>query len=289
MDFNWLLFAVLALGGIGGLLSALPLYAGLTVSAIPKALAGATSETPRTKIALKVVARGTVVFLPIVIAVAVGLEVSQYLGLGAPILTAWLTGDDVPNFSNAVWPGIQAGAACGFFFIVLSFAISRRFSSENMFAFYRVALWKRLLATIFYAGIVEELVFRLFLLSVMAWFLGLLLEGPDPSSTETLWFATIMSAAVFALAHLPGPVAVWGSASKVPIALTLMGNGIAGVTYGYLFWRWGLEAAIIAHMVTHIVLQIVHPLCAPIFTSGSAQHGAPADVSVVASRRQSRG
>jgi hypothetical protein len=36
-------------------------------------------------------------------------------------------------------------------------------------------------------------------------------------------------------------------------ALTL--NGVAGIAFGYLYWRHGLEAAMLAHMSTHLVLQ----------------------------------
>ena len=36
----------------------------------------------------------------------------------------------------------------------------------------------------------------------------------------------------------------------------LLLNGIAGVAFGYLYWRWGLEAAMLGHMCTHLVLQV---------------------------------
>jgi hypothetical protein len=33
-------------------------------------------------------------------------------------------------------------------------------------------------------------------------------------------------------------------------------NGIAGIVFGYLYWRHGLEAAMIGHMSAHLVMQI---------------------------------
>jgi hypothetical protein len=33
-------------------------------------------------------------------------------------------------------------------------------------------------------------------------------------------------------------------------------NGIAGIAYGYLYWKRGLEAAMLAHMSTHLIMQI---------------------------------
>ena len=33
-------------------------------------------------------------------------------------------------------------------------------------------------------------------------------------------------------------------------------NGIAGTVFGYLYWRHGLEAAMIGHMSAHMVMQV---------------------------------
>jgi hypothetical protein len=34
-------------------------------------------------------------------------------------------------------------------------------------------------------------------------------------------------------------------------------NTVVGVLFGYLFWRYGLEAAIIAHAFAHVVGYVV--------------------------------
>jgi hypothetical protein len=33
-------------------------------------------------------------------------------------------------------------------------------------------------------------------------------------------------------------------------------NGVAGIAFGYLYWKDGLEAATIGHMSGHVVMQI---------------------------------
>lgn len=43
-------------------------------------------------------------------------------------------------------------------------------------------------------------------------------------------------------------------AAVVVRALVL--NGIAGVAFEYLYWKHGLEAAMVGHMSAHLVLQI---------------------------------
>jgi membrane protease YdiL (CAAX protease family) len=36
-------------------------------------------------------------------------------------------------------------------------------------------------------------------------------------------------------------------------------NGIASLLFGYLFWRHGLESAMVAHFCADIVLQVIAP------------------------------
>jgi len=32
-------------------------------------------------------------------------------------------------------------------------------------------------------------------------------------------------------------------------------NAVAGVAFGWLFWKYGLEAAMLGHMSAHVVMQ----------------------------------
>jgi len=38
------------------------------------------------------------------------------------------------------------------------------------------------------------------------------------------------------------------------VGYIVVANGLFGLIAGYLYWKRGLEAAIIAHMLTHVVL-----------------------------------
>ena len=40
------------------------------------------------------------------------------------------------------------------------------------------------------------------------------------------------------------------------VVRALVLNGVAGVAFGYLYWRHGLEAAMLGHMSAHVVMQI---------------------------------
>jgi membrane protease YdiL (CAAX protease family) len=123
-----------------------------------------------------------------------------------------------------------------------------------------VALWKRLLAGLFYGGITEELVMRLFLFSLIAWIFGRVSRKSDGTpSVGAFGLANLTVAVLFALGHLPATHAL-GPLTPLVVARCFLLNGAASLVFGYLFWRHGLESAMVAHASAHIGLQVLGPL-----------------------------
>lgn len=97
----------------------------------------------------------------------------------------------------------------------------------------------------------------MFLLSLLAWLIGFAWHVPGGKPTLlALWLANILAAVIFGLGHLPA------TASLVKLTPLLIGraillNGILGVAAGYLFWQYGLEAAILAHCTADLVLHVI--------------------------------
>lgn len=71
------------------------------------------------------------------------------------------------------------------------------------------------------------------------------------------WIGILAAALTFAASHLPLLYALTGSPPHWLLALVLAGNGIAGVAFGWLYWRAGLEAAIMAHALAHVVATLL--------------------------------
>jgi membrane protease YdiL (CAAX protease family) len=118
-----------------------------------------------------------------------------------------------------------------------------------------VPLWKRLLAGFLYGGVTEELLMRWFLPSVTAWGAGKIWSTSEGHpATLAWWTANLLVALLFGLGHLPATEAIAPLSAPV-LARTLVLNGAASLTFGYLFWRRGLEASMTAHASTHIGLQ----------------------------------
>lgn len=115
--------------------------------------------------------------------------------------------------------------------------------------------WPTLLLGLLYGGLAEEVMMRWGLMSLLVW---VVLRVPrrqaarrPPRSTAAAWTGIGVAALVFAAAHLPA--LAQEVALSVPIvARTLALNLLAGIAYGWLFWRRSLETAMLAHATTHI-------------------------------------
>ncbi len=120
------------------------------------------------------------------------------------------------------------------------------------------------------AGINEEIQFRLFGLSLLAWLGGLLFHDPTGRPKAiVLWAANILLAVGFGAAHLPTAATLGLPMNALVIGSTLFVNGIAGLAFGWLFWTFGLESAILAHCLADVIVYTLIPLI-------TQQDGAPA-------------
>jgi membrane protease YdiL (CAAX protease family) len=105
-----------------------------------------------------------------------------------------------------------------------------------------------------YGGVTEELLLRFGLMSVLA--LGgwrLAGRGGDAPGPGVMWAAIALSALLFGAGHLPALAAAVGLTPAL-VARTVLLNAVAGVAFGWLYWRRSLEAAMVAHAAFHVPL-----------------------------------
>ena len=67
--------------------------------------------------------------------------------------------------------------------------------------------------------------------------------------------AIVVTAIVFGAGHLPAAATVAPLDAALVTRILLL-NCVAGIVYGALFWRCSLEAAMVAHMSTHVAFAI---------------------------------
>ncbi|PLS80150.1 MAG: hypothetical protein CYG59_09460 [Chloroflexi bacterium] len=104
-----------------------------------------------------------------------------------------------------------------------------------------------------YGGITEELLLRWGLMSALAWLMWRVLQKkrnqPRPA---IVWTANIASAGLFGVGHIPAAAAFLTLSAPLIVQIVLV-NALAGIVFGWLFWRRSLEAAMVAHAMAHVV------------------------------------
>jgi membrane protease YdiL (CAAX protease family) len=182
---------------------------------------------------------------------------ARKIGLGAPLLEGWLYHQDARvSARESLMSGVLVGIAVGIFVLILLLMAAPHLPGLPFVSASRAAVWKRLLAG-FYGGIVEEILTRLFLLTLLAW-LGVRLVQRQKArlSSATFWVANIIVAILFGLGHLPAASMVMHITPTV-VVLALVLNGVAAISFGYLYWKRGLEAAMIAHFCADFVVYVI--------------------------------
>lgn len=114
-----------------------------------------------------------------------------------------------------------------------------------------------LLATVTYGAVIEEIMLRLFMMSMVAFVLHLLFERKHKEvSTAILMAANVVSALLFAAGHLPTTEIMFGL-SPILVFRCFLLNGVFGLAFGWLYRRFGLRYAMIAHGGCHVVSKLI--------------------------------
>jgi len=189
-----------------------------------------------------------------------GLRMGRRVGLGSPVLHCWIAGGAKPDWSQ-LRPGRTAllGGAAGLVIAALSTLVDPFLPpmlNPPTQASAQVSALNGLLASL-YGGITEELQLRLFLMTLLVWAMTRL--GRTLPTATTYWLAAAIAALLFGAGHLPAAAQVWGLDAAV-VARTLLLNGIAGLAFGWLYWRRGLEMAMLGHFGADLVLHVAVPL-----------------------------
>lgn len=198
---------------------------------------------------------GTLVF----IASLLGLRMAARVGLDTPILREWLYERRKPTISSQwVWYSLAGGALGAVLIYVLDAFLF--LPSIPQLGEIEPAPWWSGLLTMLYGGIVEEVQVRLFLMTLIIWLLTVItrrVRGNVPSAY--FWVGILGATLIFGALHLPATAAALGGLTPLIVIRGLVLNGLLGVWFGYLFWKKGLEYAIISHAAADLFLHAILP------------------------------
>lgn len=190
------------------------------------------------------------------IASAIGLQLAKSVGLDSPYLRSVLYRTKSTTLSMKwIWISI-VGSAIGT--LIISLLEINLFQPQlDTASVPEATLWKTGLL-MFYGGIVEEILLRLFLLSFIVWICSFFYRKRSKSIPSSVyWIAIIASSLLFGLGHLPATATFFGEITVLLFIRAIVLNGIMGIFFGYLYWKKGLEYAMIAHMAGDVFLHVV--------------------------------
>ena len=114
------------------------------------------------------------------------------------------------------------------------------------------------MASLLYGGVIEEVLLRLFMMSLLAflaWKLFFRREETPP--TGVIIAANILAALLFAAGHLPSAMQMFGELTPMILLRCFLLNGGAGLAFGYLYRRYGIQYSMMAHAGAHVVWKIL--------------------------------
>lgn len=182
-----------------------------------------------------------------IIGVGTGCALAHRVGLGAPFVSAILARASL-DFAALRRAAIAAIAVALAGAVVLIWFYAFTGQTEIMGSDAAPSLVTRVL----YGGITEELMVRWGLMSFLLWVIWRLRGRPVQPGATSAWIAISIAALIFGAGHLPVAFATFAEVSPILIGAILVGNFLPGVGFGWLFWKHGIEAAILGHALTHI-------------------------------------
>lgn len=184
------------------------------------------------------------------ISIFLGIFTFNKVGLRSPILGK-LVGfsDQYYNWKEILIYGIALGTLSGILIVLVSHFYKLAYPAE--FTVLNKDIQLHIVTRLLYGGITEEILTRFGLMSLFVYLFSLIIKSP---SNLKFWLGIITSSLLFALGHLPVVFQAVSNPGFATIVYILIGNSIAGVLFGWLYWRKGLESAMLAHMVAHLCM-----------------------------------
>ena len=111
-------------------------------------------------------------------------------------------------------------------------------------------------ASLIYGGIIEEILLRLFFMTLIAFIISLI-QRKKIVSNKVLMIANIVAAFVFAIGHIPTTISLFGHLNFLILFRCFLLNGLFGFVFGTYYIKYGIQYAMLGHMGVHLVSKIL--------------------------------
>ncbi len=116
------------------------------------------------------------------------------------------------------------------------------------------------LSALTYGGVVEELLMRWFLMSLLAWILTMIFARKTEKTMLPDWIfiaANILAALLFAAGHLPATMLFFGRITPLILLRCFVLNGGFALVFGRYYRKYGIQYAMLAHFGLHLVSKLI--------------------------------
>ena len=242
--FDWALFLVITAFCLPGILIVVPQSLNNVIKKMPP-----DKKIPPRIVLYTVSTLQSVIF--VAAAAAIGTALAYRVGLEAPFFEALSSGGDAwAALQPQLLPSLIGGIGGAAVFLAAYYLYYRpRLEADTLFYMEDMRMSMGIWGRVLYGGIAEETLTRWGLMTLLVW-LGNLIAGE--ANAAVVWIAIVISGVLFGLGHLPGYLAAGCRRSPMLISLMISLNLGASLVFGWLFWQYGLAAAMIAHALFHV-------------------------------------
>ena len=252
MNFKTRLFLILWLAGMAGVLSFLLVDLTALMSLLPLPAGTVVPQVTPAMMLLSVIQPAILMSA----AVWIGVALATKVGLSSPAAEAAAGGGQLgaalkPQITPGLIGGVAGGAGIVLLWLLWKSFLPPEFVARNAELSKLIPLPTRL----FYGGFTEELLLRWGLMTLLVWGSWRLFQrGQGKPQTKYFVGAIIASSVIFGVGHLPFAFAIIPNANLALVLYVIVVNSIFGLIVGSLYWKKGLESAMIAHMSAHVVM-----------------------------------
>ena len=165
--------------------------------------------------------------------------------------------DEISIRKKPLMAAIAVSVIGGLAMILLDLLFFGKYSQVIMDSYLTKPTASFIIASVLYGGVIEEVMLRLFFMSLIVFGLHKLFgrKAPQPS-TGILIAGNVIAALLFAAGHLPATAMLMGITPMILFRCFLLNGGI-GLLFGWLYRKYGLRYAMIAHAGCHVISKLI--------------------------------
>jgi len=187
----------------------------------------------------------------LLVAVVMGTLLYDKVNFKLPIIESLIYKDKRTVSSGILQYGIIGGIFSGILILLTAIAFNPILPAEflEIGEKFKPTMTVRFL----YGGITEEILIRF---GIMTFFVWLLFKISGKLNSIVYWIGILVSAIIFGFGHLPIVYTLIDTPTTELLMYIIFGNAVGGIVFGWIYWKKGLETAMIGHIFAHITMLI---------------------------------